>query len=161
MNIINTRDLHKRQTELQEEKEALELGLEEAQEAYNDAQEEYQEATEDTEIEEAADRAAECSDNKDNVSTALRQWIDENQEELDVLNSLEREVGDEWHHGVALIPESDFQEYAMGLADDLYGREMSNAAWPFSCIDWEQAARELRMDYSSCEYQGATYPFRV
>jgi DNA repair exonuclease SbcCD ATPase subunit len=159
MDIIDTRDLHNRQTELQEEKEALELALEEAQEALEEAREEYQEATEDAEIEEAANRAAECSDNKDNVSTALRQWIDENQEELDALDTLEREVGDEWHHGVALIPENDFQEYAQEFAEDI-GAIDRNAAWPFSCIDWEQAARELQMDYTSCEYQGDTYLFR-
>jgi alanyl-tRNA synthetase len=159
MNIINTRDLHERQTELQEEKEALELELEEAQEAYNDAQEEYQEATDDAEIEEAANRAAECSDNKDNVSTALRQWIDENQEELDVLNSLEREVGSEWSHGCQLIDENDFEEYARELAEDI-GAVDKDATWPLYCIDWEYAANELRSDYSSCKWQGDTYLFR-
>jgi predicted nuclease with TOPRIM domain len=159
MNIIDTRDLHERQTELQEEKEALELELEEAQADYQDAQEEYQEATEDSEIEEATNRMAECSDDKDNVSTALRQWIDKNQEELDALDTLEWEVGNEWHHGVALIPENDFEEHARDLAEDI-GAIDRNAAWPLYCIDWEWAAKELQMDYSSCEYRGDTYLFR-
>jgi len=38
-------------------------------------------------------------------------------------------------------------EYAQELAEELHGEEMRKAHWPFSCIDWEHAARELSYDY--------------
>lgn len=30
-------------------------------------------------------------------------------------------------------------------------QELSDAKWPFTCIDWEQAAKELSHDYTSIE----------
>jgi len=41
----------------------------------------------------------------------------------------------------------------MGVIDD-------NTRWPCHCIDWDQAARELRMDYSAIEFNGMTYWYR-
>jgi len=81
MNIIDTRDLYKRQQELQSEFETL-------QDAVSDTQGfsyEHQEA-----------------------EKALSDWQSEYQEELDELNALESEVGDEWMHGKALIDEDFF-----------------------------------------------------
>ena len=37
--------------------------------------------------------------------------------------------------------------FAEDMADQL-GSINDNAAWPYTCIDWEWAARELMMDYS-------------
>lgn len=49
------------------------------------------------------------------------------------------------------------EEYAQELAGELYGKELSAAIWPFTCIDWEWAARELSYDYSIL---GDGYVFR-
>jgi len=38
-------------------------------------------------------------------------------------------------------------EYAQELAEEMHGEEMATARWPFSCIDWDHAARELAYDY--------------
>lgn len=37
--------------------------------------------------------------------------------------------------------------------DDMLERlqELSDSKWPFTCIDWEQAAKELNQDYTSIE----------
>ncbi|KVE35712.1 hypothetical protein [Burkholderia sp. BDU5] len=35
-----------------------------------------------------------------------------------------------------------------------------DATWPNNCIDWERAARELQVDYSSVEFDGVTYWYR-
>lgn len=71
--------------------------------------------------------------------------------------------GDEQWRGdwypVALIRDSYFTEYAQELADDI-GAIDRNARWPLTCIDWNQAARELQIDYSSAEFCGVTYWFR-
>lgn len=69
----------------------------------------------------------------------------------------------DWSYGETLIRESYFSDYARDLADDIApsveARELANT-WPFNRIDWEAAANDLRMDYSSAEFDGVTYLFR-
>ena len=50
-------------------------------------------------------------------------------------------------------------EYAQDLAEDC-GMVDTNARWPMNCIDWEQAARELQMDYSNILIHDSTYWYR-
>lgn len=66
-----------------------------------------------------------------------------------------RDYAPDWEYGTTLIRDSYFGYYAQELADDL-GLVPSDA-WPLSCIDWKQAARELRMDYTSVDFDGVTY----
>jgi antirestriction protein len=73
-------------------------------------------------------------------------------------NGGDEEWGGDWYP-VTLIRDSYFKDYAMELADDI-GAVDNNARWPMTCIDWNQAARELRMDYSSVEFDGVTYWYR-
>ena len=47
-----------------------------------------------------------------------------------------------------------FQEFAEELARDIYGDEIDAARWPFSCINWEHAARELSWDYHTEDAPG-------
>ena len=55
-----------------------------------------------------------------------------------------------------------FQEFAEELARDIYGDEIDAARWPFSCINWEHAARELSYDYHTEEAPGGgVYIFRA
>lgn len=91
----------------------------------------------------------------------LSKRLDELEEELEELEEL-RELRDEireWSNGVTLIPESEFEDYARDLAEDI-GAVSGDKKWPATCIDWEEAARELKYDYSACEYQGTTYYYR-
>lgn len=71
--------------------------------------------------------------------------------------------GDEQWRGdwypVTLIRDSYFKEYAQELAEEI-GAIQANAQWPCRCIDWDKAAWELRMDYTSAEYDGVTYWYR-
>jgi len=80
-----------------------------------------------------------------------------------ILSDLKGEGGDEQWRGdwypLTLIRESYFQDYAQELAEDI-GAVNREATWPNNCIDWEQAARELRMDYTSTQIDGVTYFFR-
>ena len=88
-------------------------------------------------------------------------------EELAMLEGILSELagygGDEEFEGdwypVALIADSYFQEYAQDLAEEC-GMVDTSARWPMTCIDWEQAARELQMDYGSIEINGYTYWYR-
>ena len=58
-----------------------------------------------------------------------------------------------------LVADSYFQEYAQDLAEEC-GMVDTSASWPMNCIDWEQAARELQMDYGSILIHGYTYWYR-
>jgi hypothetical protein len=77
-----------------------------------------------------------------------------------LLASLQGAGGDEQWRGdwypVTLIRDDYFRTYAQELAEEC-GMISENAAWPARCIDWTQAARELRMDYTSVTYAGVTY----
>ena len=75
-----------------------------------------------------------------------------------VLSELKGNGGDEQWRGdwypVMLIRDSYFDDYAQELAVCLTKR------WPYTCIDWVQAARELQMDYTSTEIDGVTFWYR-
>lgn len=68
--------------------------------------------------------------------------------------------GDEQWNGdwypVTLIRESYFQDYAQELAEEI-GAVKGGEMWPNNCIDWEMAARELKYDYTGCDFGGVTY----
>ena len=91
----------------------------------------------------------------------------DNTEELQTLQTILDELkgngGDEQWRGdwypVTLIRDAYFRDYAQELAEDI-GAVNADASWPNNCIDWKQAARELQMDYSTVEIDGATYWYR-
>jgi hypothetical protein len=78
----------------------------------------------------------------------------------DFLEECKGNGGDEQWEGdwypVTCIRDSYFENYAHELAEDI-GSIKSDAQWPYTCIDWEKAARELQMDYTSVEFDGITY----
>lgn len=87
---------------------------------------------------------------------------DDDREELRVLKALAEEAAQyapDWEHGETLIRDSYFKNYAQDLAEDI-GAIKAEAQWPYTCIDWEQAARELRMDYTAVDFDGVTYWIR-
>ena len=55
-----------------------------------------------------------------------------------------------------LISEHYFEEFAKDMANDL-DLISSDTTWPFTCIDWDQATRELQQDYTAIEFQGVTF----
>ena len=103
------------------------------------------------------ERYEELEDMGEDVSPDVRE---ERIDLWNLLESLEGSGGDEQWRGdwypVTLIRDSYFKEYAQELAEDI-GAIPDNATWPCRCIDWDRAARELRMDYSAVEYGGVTY----
>ncbi len=85
---------------------------------------------------------------------------DERDELARVIRGLAEDLdGEGWEWGIGFIADRDFEEYARELADDI-GAMPEHYTWPTSCIDWEQAARELRMDYSATEINGRTFWYR-
>jgi len=84
---------------------------------------------------------------------------DDERERMTAIRELLDSIGDA-RYGVTLIPESEFEDYARELAEDI-GAVDSDYGWPHSCIDWKQAADELRMDYSSVTFDGVDYLYRA
>ena len=63
---------------------------------------------------------------------------------------LESDCSD-YARGESLINEDYWVTYAQQLAEDVDGIDVSN--WPFTCIDWEQAADVLAMDYTTITFE--------
>jgi hypothetical protein len=95
------------------------------------------------------------------LSDFLEVGESENSRELRALISLKEEgegCGD-WRYGEALIRESYFVEYAKQLAEDI-GAISGKETWPLACLDWEQAADELKQDYTELDFDGVSYYIR-
>ncbi len=65
----------------------------------------------------------------------------------------------DWDFGTLFISEEYFEEYAQDFAKDI-GAISGDMNWPATCIDWEKASNELRMDYCEVEFDGVTYYYR-
>lgn len=91
------------------------------------------------------------------------EWDEDKAELLDALIKAQSETemhsGHSWSDGVFFISEDTFKDYAEELADDI-GAIDENATWPLTCIDWEQAANELKVDYTSVTIGERTYLYR-
>ena len=87
---------------------------------------------------------------------------EEIQEELNPLKELATEAegyAADWNYGEQLIRDSYFTKYAQELAEDI-GATNNEQSWPYTCIDWDQAANELKMDYTSVDFDGVDYWIR-
>lgn len=128
-------------------------------------------AQHETEVEAGAQTEDDAEEGKAVVPTEFETWLqdtaddgdhayNEEASELLILRALAEQCegyGD-WHHGETLIRDSYFERYAEQLAEDT-GIDL-NQGWPLNCIDWERAARELQMDYTSVDFDGVTYWMR-
>jgi hypothetical protein len=76
----------------------------------------------------------------------------------DILSELPESTVDSPHgnsYGATLIHEDYFETYARELADDIAIEGADR--WPNYCIDWERAANEPAMDYTTVTWEGETY----
>ena len=78
---------------------------------------------------------------------------------LEELNADGEDYAGDWEHGVPMVRQSHFAEYAQDLAECLGLLENANN-WPLTCFDWERAARELQYDYTAIDFDGVTYYVR-
>jgi hypothetical protein len=147
--IIDSRDIIARIEYLQSEKEGLEDNESEAREALEEAK-----ATEDDK------ELASLQDALQDAENAVVTWAESYEcRELKALLALQDEAegySEDWRHGATLIRDSYFEDYARELAEDI-GTIKEDADWPCNCIDWEQAADELKQDYTSVDFDGVEY----
>ena len=152
--IIDSRDVIKRIEELESNRSDLVTALADATEARDTAP--TSAGQDDEEI------LLTLSDAVRDAAKELADWDEDyDAEELKALKALadEGEASSSWSDGEALIRDSYFQEYAEQFADDI-GAIDRNATWPCNCIDWEKAAEQLQMDYTSVNFDGETYWIR-
>lgn len=135
------------------------------------ALEEFEPTEEDAESYEDAACRAENSDDAQGYGETVgsyHYWITQSDSpfedpddaaEYEALKAFAKEFEDraaDYAYGETAIRDSYFEQYAMELADDI-GAVPSDVAWPCTCIDWDMAARELKQDYMSIEFDGVTY----
>ena len=78
---------------------------------------------------------------------------------LNALVALRDEIGSEWRHGVTLIPEDEFEDYAREFAEDCFvGGGDKNPLLNY--VDWSKWADDVKMDYSSVDFDGNEYWYR-
>ena len=149
--VIDSRDIIARIEELESEQTDLQDTLEEAKEELESLDEE-----------ETNQKRMEMESAAREAEQALKEFNDDYGEELKVLKSIadECEGYGDWSYGETLIREDYFEDYARELAEDI-GAIPKDSKWPCTCIDWEQAAEELKVDYTSIEFNGVTYYMRA
>lgn len=95
--------------------------------------------------------------------TALSERDEDETEELAILQLFMDELDDSvFRNEETLIAESDFQQYAEDLFNDTFcGDRKQLDNWPFTCIDWEEAANQLEHDYTSItiKHDGNDYSY--
>ena len=102
---------------------------------------------------------AEGLDEKVQAKEALKEWDEDNGAEYGALKAFCEEgegATSDWIHGATLILDGHFKDYAQQFAEDIGAIDRA-ASWPNTCIDWDEAASELQMDYTSIDFDGETY----
>lgn len=132
---IDSRDIIARYEELSSEKESLEWDLENAED----------------------------DDEKQSCQEALDEWEDENDHEFTNLKSIieQGEDSPDWSYGEGLIRDQFFTEYAEELARDCGYINDKTDRWPYTCINWEEAASQLQQDYFEIEANNEIYWIRA
>ena len=154
-NVLDSRDIIDRIEYLESERESLTDEVDKAQETLDDLDS-------DDFVEVSAFEAAEDEARRE-LATAqanVKDWdeSDEGQELVKLKAFAEEAEGyaEDWRHGATLIHEDYFEDYARDLAAE-GDYDMKNEQWPYTCIDWTQAAEELKQDYTSVDFDGETY----
>ena len=62
-------------------------------------------------------------------------------------------------HGGTLIPDGEFVDYAKEYAEDVIA-DCDTSRWPFTSIDWDDAADDLRQDFTTVTFDGEDFLWR-
>lgn len=137
-NILDSRDVIKKFDELNEELDTL-------KQVVADAYDDWDQNRDDDGMIEALKQSV----------VSLQDWSDWDEYKQWKEFCEEGESLSEWTYGETLILDDYFQAYAQQLADDIGATR--EEGWPNNCIDWEQAADQLKRDYTAIEIDGTTY----
>jgi chaperonin cofactor prefoldin len=162
MNILDSGSLRKELEDLRFEKEAIEEEIKDLDEEIPNLRYKLYKELKESDFESISDEInkeiEEVQERRKELENELKDWIEENQDKLDELETLEDEVP-EWDYGAILIYEGSFEEYCEEELNDL-GIIDSKQAW-FIVIDWEKTADNMKQDYMEVVYEGDTYLCRA
>lgn len=146
--IIDSRDVIERLSELEEDRDRLLSDLGKAEDVCKEAAFRG----------DLADRQA-AEEARGLAELALDEWDDAGEFAPLTAFAKEAEGYCDWPYGAVLVRDSYFKEYAKEVADDIgaTGREFQ---WPLVHIDWEAAAEQLQQDYTDVDFDGVTYWMR-
>lgn len=106
------------------------------------------------------------SDEPDRKGTdEWREWEDDrpcDEEEAQAAEhvcTLLSDIVDDLPDDDVLISEDHFPQYARETADSTIA-DFDDSQWPYTCIDWDHAADELKHDYSGIEIGETTFYYR-
>jgi hypothetical protein len=149
-NVIDSRDVIQRIEELEDERDgyvsAIEVAKQDASVLTGKNQEE--------EIEEAGNAIDKAEDD-------LRDWDNDNGDELKSLKSLADEGSNcsgDWIHGESLINDEYWVQYVQELLEDI--GDLPKDLPHYIVIDWEKTAENIQVDYSSVDFDGTTFWIR-
>jgi len=155
--IIDSRDL----LELLKEKET------DAEIAFDEWLDEIVEAERESRLERDQPFTEEDEKEFREEQTPFEEWVecseDSDIEEYRALKAFCEEIdsmsGESLLDGITIIADHYFENYAEELAEDVCDMKSADS-WPFNHIDWEDAADELKTDYSSVEWDGHEFWIR-
>jgi hypothetical protein len=91
-------------------------------------------------------------------------FTDDAAAELRKLKALAEEAegyAEDWRYGATLIHDDHFTDYARNFFEETADRDtrklVQEGAWPFNNLDWDAAAEDLKVDYTSVDFDGETY----
>ena len=146
--VVDSRNIEERIEELESDRQDLLDILEEEETALDDIEPD-EDNTDEFEAVKQARQALEEFDKYDNDGGDLKKLV-----------ALRDDVGSsEWIDGIGLINEDYWVEYVEEMLKDI-GDLPSDIPY-YIAIDWEQTAENIRVDYSSVEYDGDTFYFRA
>jgi vacuolar-type H+-ATPase subunit I/STV1 len=93
----------------------------------------------------------------ENELDELNRELDGLKEEAEDIFELRDDIAD-FADGT-LINEDYWAQYVQQQAEDIDGINTSN--WPYNCIDWDQAASDLAVDYSIITWRGQDFYIRA
>lgn len=150
--IIDSRDVIARIAELESERQ----GLTDALDAANDARAEVSSMDEDqaAKVERLDGAVIDAND-------SLAIWDEDNSAELNALKDLASEAdgyAPDWAYGVTLIRHSYFVDYCQELLADI--GDVPSDLPGYLVIDWEATASNIRIDYTTVDFDGVDYYVR-
>lgn len=144
--VIDSRDVISRIEELESEREDLANVLEEAETVFNEAKEDDEK------------NMGTLEDAVDNARGELVDWDDDNADELKALKDLQDEAEGycpDWNYGATLIRDDYFEDYCQELVQDI--GDLPHGIPNYIVIDWEATADNIKVDYTSVDFDGVTY----
>lgn len=172
---LDVDELSDRLEELEANRDAVEEAREELKEAQNefdDANAQFSNACKNQvenqdevieALEEAVDKAKDAVEDAESaLEDAESNFSEDDAEELKKLEDLRDEVGERRgrinDEGGPFVHEDDFTEYAQELCEDI--GDVPRDLPSYIEIDWDRTANNLKVDYSSVEWDGDTYLYR-